>query len=371
MQSSVLRYLSLLFVLATLSCLQAAPSADKQTVEQSSPKAEQLVRVYPINEEQYEKLLKLTNGKNLISEARLTSAGFTAVRNSLDNGWNSLLRIIGLTTTSRSEQSKIDFDGQPLCVMKRSLSDAVVDATEPRALETKELSDEDSVINCIVVLKKDPAIESQSAVNNPSFAPYWYHENNAAVVPEQELPIEPQTNEPVAPAVAEPVSIAAESNKEQLVATTTPAPKVNKPKPKTRSKSKSKVQKKKSDAGASREYNPYGLPPPPLPPTLYGSSYGSPYGGGYPYGGFNQNPYDGFNPYGSFGNQPGYGQFPPSIGQPPLYPSSPYYRPPPPPFNPYQFYEQTAALEEEEDEDEEAYEVDGDVDGSYENEYYH
>ncbi|KAH8371172.1 hypothetical protein KR093_006358, partial [Drosophila rubida] len=345
----------------------AAPSTDKQAVAQSPSKMEQLVRVYPINEEQYEKLLKLTNGKNVISEARLTSAGFTAVRNSLDNGWNSLLRIMGLTTTSRSEVAKIDIDGQPLCVMKRSLSDADVENSEPRALEAKAVADEDSVINCIVVLKKDPALEAQAAINNPSFAPYWYQENNAALAPEQQLPRDPQAIEPVAtlPAAVEPVATAAESSEQLLVATTTPAPKVNKPKPKPKSKPKSKsksAQKKGELVGASRQYGGYGLPPPP-PPL---SPYGSPYGGGYPYGGFNQNPYDAFNPYNSFGSQPGYGQF------------SPYFSPgqyygAPSPYNPYPFYEQEAELElaeeEEEEEDEEAYEVEGEVDESYENEY--
>lgn len=159
---------------------------------------EQLVRVYPINEEQYEKLMQLTNGKNVISEARLTSAGFTAVRNSLDSGWNSLLRIMGLTTTSRSDVAKIDIDGQPLCVMKRSFDD-----TESRAT-----ADDDSVINCIVVLKKDPALETPTVGNsNPSFAPYWYQESAAATpvqMPQDQLSVDPQASQLMPEQVAAP-----------------------------------------------------------------------------------------------------------------------------------------------------------------------
>ncbi|XP_034480004.1 uncharacterized protein LOC117785856 [Drosophila innubila] len=275
MPTAVFRYLSLFLVLATLSCPEAAPSADKDS------KVEQLVRVYPINEEQYEKLLQFTNGKNVISEARLTSAGFTSVRNSLDSGWNSLLRIMGLTTTSRSEVAKIDIDGQPLCVMRRSFDES----------EARATSDEDSVINCIVVLKKDSISETQSAdSSNPSFAPYWYQENPVQTAPQQHpFPLEPQASQLIAQQEVSP----AEDDEERQVATTTPAPKVKKlrSKPKSKSNSRSKLQKKKTalNAEASRQYgSPFGAPTSP---------YGSPYGGAYPYGGFNQNPYGGFNPY--------------------------------------------------------------------------
>ncbi|XP_023174851.2 leucine-rich repeat extensin-like protein 1 [Drosophila hydei] len=285
-------------LLLVLSCCEAAPSKEKE---------EQLVRVYPINEEQYESLLKLTEGKNVISEARLTSAGFTAVRNTLGSGWHSLLRIMGFTAT-RAEQTKIDIDGQPLCVMKRSVDDAEVDQTKPRDLEGKSASDEDSVINCIVVLKRDPALESLSS-SNPDFAPYWYTANSAAqpVQPVQPVQLTPQVNsEPQAAELMakQPAAPETEQLEQQLEPSSAAvtAPQATK----KRSKSKKSRQGTRSSlaSSAARQYGPpLPPPPPPLPPPPP-APYGSPYGGAYPYGGYTQTPYSQYNPYAPYGQQP-------------------------------------------------------------------
>ncbi|KAM8711315.1 hypothetical protein ACLKA7_000455 [Drosophila subpalustris] len=311
MPSTEFRFLSLLLVLATLSCSQAAPAADKDA------QVEQLVRVYPISEQQYEKLLKLTNGKNFISEARLTSAGFSAVRNSLDSGWNSLLRIMGLTTTSRAEVAKIDIDGQPLCVMKRSI--------EPRAA-----SDEESVINCIVVLKKDSVFETHTADNpNPSFAPYWYQEDTVPA------PVQAETPQQLPSPEASPLKVKKLRNK-----------------PKSKSRLQQQRKKTLSNGEATRQYG-----------SPFGSPYGSPYGGAYPY----QNPYGGFSPYGSFGQQPGFGQFP-AYGQQPFYPPSPFLGQPSP-YNPYPFFEESEDEADEGDELEVGYEVDTEEEDEEADEY--
>ncbi|KAH8410956.1 hypothetical protein KR222_003025, partial [Zaprionus bogoriensis] len=361
-------------------------------------KVNQLVRVYPINEEQYERLQKLTNGKNVISEARLTSAGFTSVRDSLDNGWNSLLRIMGLTTTTRSDDvAKIDIDGQPLCVMRRSLDDA-----EPRAA-ARDAYDEDSVINCIVVLKKDPALEPQSIVNtNPNFAPYWYNENAEA------QPTEVQANAEQLPAVEQPAAPAVEPEQPQLDTAAepnaTPIIKLtNKPKSGSKSKRKylirQKTRKTAADTSAPRQYGQYGQPPPPPPPPPYGAGYGSPYDNSYGYG---QSPY---SPFSSYPAPPAYppsgypaGPYPASPSYPPSgYPASSFppsgfpptgfspsaYPPPPPPYAPqlpnfppqpfgqpspfgqypYAPYREQTVSYDDDDEDDGSYEVD--ADGSY------
>lgn len=342
------------------------------------------MRVYPINEEQYEHLQKLTNGKNVISEARLTSAGFTSVRDSIDSGWNSLLRIIGLTSTTRSDDTKIDIDGQPLCVMRRSLSDAQPrgKAGEQEATKTAGEQDDDSVINCIVVLKDDPALAAQSAVlSNPNFAPYWYTEQPEVVaetVEQQTLPERASAAEP------EPASVSAAQ----------PVPAV------TKSKRKNKLQQKRRKT-TLRQY-PAGypqlplppLPPPPPPAAGYGAGYGSPYGyGGEAYG---QTPY---NPYGSYPAA----AYPTSPYPATPYPSSPYPASPypaspyppspytpgayapsaypapspygsPAPYGQYPYYDKIregAELYEADDDDDDGFEVyEADGDDSYESEYY-
>ncbi|XP_070066151.1 uncharacterized protein [Drosophila virilis] len=360
MHSIWLSFCGLLLVLSSLGCLEAAP-AKKQVAN----KAEQLVRVYPINEEQYERLLKLTNGKNVISEARLTSAGFTSVRNTLDSGWHSLLRIMGLTTTSYAEETKIDIDGQPLCVMQRSLADAAKPAeSEPRAPSARAAGEDDSVINCIVVLKRDPALEALSS-SNPDFAPYWYHEN------EQQLKLEPQAAELVAEQLAAPE----DEHEQRLAATSTVAPQKRN---KSKSQTKSKLHRTRTTLdSAARQYgSPYAPPPPPPPPPApYGGGYGSPFGGPYPYGGYNQNPYSQYNPYAPpFGQQPPFGpQLP--FGPQPYYPSQFYGQVPP--YNPYPYYEQAEKEDKhDDDDDDESDEFDQSAEGefvldsSYDHDFY-
>lgn len=366
------------------------------------------MRVYPINEEQYERLQKLTNGKNVISEARLTSAGFTSVRDSLDSGWNSLLRIMGLTTTTRSDASKIDIDGQPLCVMKRSLSEV-----QPRDAQAKEAAEEDdSVINCIVVLKEDGADEGINAgITNPNFAPYWFNGNAEEGAAEQ------PTEQEATPERASAVAPAADSTS---AVAPMPAPVVKKTKSGTKSKRKSSLRKK----NGLRQYYPQApLPPlPPPPPPPYGAGYGSPYDNSY-----GQSPY---NPFGSYpapaippSSYPP-SPYPPSSYPPSSYPPSPYpagpspaspypvspyppaspyapaspyppspytpgayppasYPPPPPPpaygppspYGQYPYYDKIREGDDQYDDEEEdgyeayeTYEVDGD--DSDENEYY-
>ncbi|TDG48899.1 hypothetical protein AWZ03_004583 [Drosophila navojoa] len=321
----------------------------------STEKEGQVVRVYPISEEQYERLLQLTDGKNLISEGRLTTAGFTSVRNTLGSGWNSLLRIVGLTST-RTEQPKIDIDGQPLCVMRRNIYDA-----ESLGIQGRSSNDEESVINCIVVLKRDPALQTLSS-SNPDFAPYWYTEQS------DEQPL--QQLQPLQQA-AQPVELdfapEAEQQLERIrTTTTTSAPKVTKKKrnksksiPKSKSKSKNKKRARPALGSvfavpASRQYgSPYGPPaapplPPPPPPPVPTAPYGSAYGGAYPFPSYGQyNPYAAYSQQLPFSPQSAFGQQPYPYS-PPYYGQNPYYNPPAPAY-----YEQQDKQEEDADEDEE------------------
>lgn len=296
-----------------------------------------MVRVYPISEEQYERLLQITDGKNLISEGRLTTAGFTSVRNTLGSRWHSLLRIVGLTST-RAEQPQIDIDGQPLCVMKRNIYDA-----ESRGIEGRSGHDEESVINCIVVLKRDPALQSLSS-SNPDFAPYWYSEQSGEQKQPAELDFAPEAEQQL---------------KRVRPTTTTIAPKVTKKRNKSKSKNKNKNRKRTRPSLASvfavaapRQYgSPYGppAPPPPLPPPpppVPTAPYGGAYGGAYPLPSYGQfNPYAAysqqlpFSPQSAFGQQP-YPYTPPYYGQSPFY-------------NPLAYYEQADKEEDDIDEDDE------------------
>ncbi|XP_030238961.1 uncharacterized protein LOC108652657 [Drosophila navojoa] len=287
------------FLCLVLSCCEAAPSTEKEG---------QVVRVYPISEEQYERLLQLTDGKNLISEGRLTTAGFTSVRNTLGSGWNSLLRIVGLTST-RTEQPKIDIDGQPLCVMRRNIYDA-----ESLGIQGRSSNDEESVINCIVVLKRDPALQTLSS-SNPDFAPYWYTEQS------DEQPL--QQLQPLQQA-AQPVELdfapEAEQQLERIrTTTTTSAPKVTK---KKRNKSKS-IPKSKSKSKNKKRARPALGSVFAVPASLPTAPYGSAYGGAYPFPSYGQyNPYAAysqqlpFSPQSAFGQQP-YPYSPPYYGQNP------------------------------------------------------
>ncbi|XP_017864534.1 PREDICTED: protein FREE1 [Drosophila arizonae] len=325
----------------------AAPSTEKE---------EQAVRVYPISEEQYERLLQITDGNNLISEGRLTTAGFASVRNTLGSGWQSLLRIVGFTPT-RTDQPKIDIDGQPLCVMRRNVYDA-----ESLSVEGKSANGEESVINCIVVLKRDPALQSLSS-SNPDFAPYWYNEQSEE---QQQQPAELN----FAPE--------AEQQLERVRATTTTIA----PKNKNKNKKRARPSLKSVYAvAAPRQYgSPYGPPAPPLPqlpppqppvpqlpppqPPVPAAPYGSAYGGAYPFPSYGQyNPYAAYSQQLPFSPQSAFGQQP--------YPYSPQYYGQSPYYNPLAYYEQQDKEEDDIDEDNEDEEYGHDLHVDSEDEDYY
>ncbi|ALC41522.1 CG34201, partial [Drosophila busckii] len=81
----------------------------------TAPKPNQLVPVYPISSAQYAQIMRVANGKRVLTEGRLTAANFKSIRNNIDSGWQSMLRIMGL---SRDSSEKIDIEGKPLCVTK-------------------------------------------------------------------------------------------------------------------------------------------------------------------------------------------------------------------------------------------------------------
>ncbi|XP_030388401.1 uncharacterized protein LOC115634682 [Scaptodrosophila lebanonensis] len=146
----IMLVLGLLLLLGTMPGHEAAPASEGEP--------DHLVRVYRIDQQQYEKVLNLTNAKNFISEARLISGGFSSVSNGfnsltkdLSSGWNSLLRIVGFTPTSKQNEVKVD--GQPLCVVK----------TREGVVADQIYADfeDDSVINCIVVLENKNTLENK------------------------------------------------------------------------------------------------------------------------------------------------------------------------------------------------------------------
>ncbi|XP_017051529.1 vacuolar protein-sorting protein BRO1 [Drosophila ficusphila] len=298
--------LAVLLFVALFASLETAPSSTPGT------KQEELVRVYEINEEQYERVLQLTNGKNLISEARVINGGFATVGDTISSGWNSFLRIVGLTSVTKADEAeKVDFDGQPLCVIKtregEGREENVTTArSSGRAIEAE---DEESAIHCIVVLKKDSDFELPNKDSHPNFAQYWNQPQTPQTV--DESPVQNEAEEEVV--------------EEEPVVTTTPAPlrrkKINK-------STYPRVALLQDDSDGSRQYS--------YPPQ-YGTPYPPPYGG-YPYSPYpNQPPYPGPQPYGSqipYGPQP--------YGQPPYgpYPPQPYGPPPPPigPYNPQPYY---------------------------------
>ncbi|XP_017072576.2 vacuolar protein sorting-associated protein 37C [Drosophila eugracilis] len=355
--------LALLLFVALFASLETAPSSS------SGVNQEKFVRVYEINEEQYERVLQLTKGKNVISEARLINGGFATVSETLSSGWNSLLRIVGLTTLSRAEEAeKFDFDGQPLCLIKtREGEGRDEDVTSARSSgKAIDAEEEDSAIHCIVVLKKDGDFELPSQEPQANFAPYGIKPQTAN--PVEESPVQDQREEVV--------------EEEEADEKTTPAPlrkkKVNK-------STYPKASLSEDDADGSRQY-PSGYPP--LPPQ-YGTPYPTQPYGGYPYSPYiNPQPYPNPQPFGPqlpYGPSP-YGQ--PSYGP---YPQQPYGpQPPIGPYNPQQYYSaygypyldqnqlaqanaikevEKAEADDDEEEDEDSYETDEEDDYRYKKRY--
>ncbi|EDV55353.1 histone-lysine N-methyltransferase SETD1A [Drosophila erecta] len=348
--------LSLLLFLALFASLETAPPSPSS----SGVKQEQYVRVYEINEDQYQRVLQLTNGKNVISEARLINGGFATVSDTLSSGWNSLLRIVGLTTLSKPDEAeKVEFDGQPLCVIKsREGEGRDEDATSARS-SARDIEDdeEDSAIHCIVVLKKDGELELPTQDPYPNYAHYWNKAETSN--PAEESPLLKQSLEV--------------SKEKEAVETRTPAP-----------LKKKKVNKSTYPrAGTLRDdsdgFRQYGYPP--LPPQ-----YGTPYPPPPSYGGYPYSPYPSPLPYGPqlpYGPSP-YGQAPygpqqPYGPQPPIGPYSPQ------PYGPYGYpyldqnllaqvnaIEELEKLEAEDDleEDEGSYETEDEDDYRYKNRLY-
>ncbi|XP_017145640.2 LOW QUALITY PROTEIN: uncharacterized protein LOC108158008 [Drosophila miranda] len=364
LQLSMDRSLTLLLLLGLFASLEAAPSPSNEESKRSQP--EKLVRVYSINEEQYKRVLQLTQGNNVISEGRLINGGFATVSDSLSSGWNSLLRIVGFTTLSKADEAtRVGFDGQPLCVI-RTREDAPRDEGSRRssgkAIQPPMEEAEESAIDCIVVLKKETDFEL------PTQDPYqhWYSETAPQSV--GALPVEH----------IEKVEEQMELDK------TTEAP------PKSRSKSKNQnisseytTDSSEDQSDVPRQYGA-GYPSPPPPPPQYGAY--SPYGG-YPYSPYSPQSYgpQTYAPYAQspyppqlpFGPQQPFGLQQPFGGQSPI--GSPYYPQPyygqtsPNPYAPYSYYEQPQAInevekaeaEDDQDEDEDSYEVENDNEYGY------
>ncbi|KAH8280247.1 hypothetical protein KR018_000911, partial [Drosophila ironensis] len=357
-----------------------SPSSKSPGVNQ-----EKLVRVYEINEEQYERVLQLTKGKNVISEARLINGGFATVSETLSSGWHSLLRIVGLTTVTKSdEEEKVDFDGQPLCVIKSREGDSLGrDEEVPSARSNGkgiDADDDDSAIHCIVVLKKDPELELPSQAAHQSFAPYWNHPE-----PVEEMSVVKQTQ------TVEPEKVVEEEPTE--VTSTTVAPQKKK---KVNKSVYPKENNSEVDIDVSRQYTypsqaQYGYPYPPPPGGYGGAGAFNPASyGGSPYGYWPSSPYTSY-PQQQTGyplpqpgypqQQPGYPQQQPGypIGQPGI-PSQPYYPSPYYGLNPLQPYsggypyndktkDDKNDDDDEEEDEEDSYEVDeGDYD--YKKRYY-
>lgn len=328
------------------------------------------MRVYEINKEQYERVLQLTKGRNVISEARLINGGFATVGESvsdtISSGWHSLLRIVGLTTASKAdEEEKGDFEGQPLCVIKTRQGEALGRDEEVtsarssgRGIEGDE--GEDSAIHCIVVLKPDLELPSQEP--HPNYAQYW--------------------NAPQAPMPAEHIDAVKQPEevkvKEEEVEVATSALLKRK---KMNKSTHPKAASLEEDTDSARQYGAYPLSP------QYGTPYpSSPYAGYSPYSPYQipQGPY-GQSPYGSL---PPFGPPPQQIYVPQLQypPQQPFVNPygPQPQGFPYGYgypyldqsqltqanvnkeIEKPEADDEEEEEDEDSYEEEDD----YKRRYY-
>ncbi|EDW35751.1 GL17048 [Drosophila persimilis] len=360
LQLSMDRSLTLLLLLGLFASLEAAPSPRNEESKRSQP--EKLVRVYSINEEQYKRVLQLTQGNNVISEGRLINGGFATVSDSLSSGWNSLLRIVGLTTLSKADEaSRVGFDGQPLCVI-RTREDALREEARNsgKAISATDAEEEEeSAIDCIVVLKKETDFEL------PTQDP---HQNWSET--------EPQS------AVALPVEHIEKVEEQMELDITTEAP------PKSRSTSKKQKisseytpDRSEDQSEVPRQYGAgYPLPPPPQ----YGAY--SPYGG-YPYSPYSPQSYgpQTYAPYAQspyppqlpFGPQQPFGLQQPFGGQSPIgspyYPQPYYGQPSPNPYAPYSYFEQPQAInevekaeaEDDQDEDEDSYEVEDDNEYGY------
>ncbi|KAH8301458.1 hypothetical protein KR059_003848, partial [Drosophila kikkawai] len=341
----------------------------------SEANREQLVRVYEINQEQYERMLQLTKGRKVISEARLINGGFATVSESfsetISSGWHSLLRIVGLTTVSKADEAeKVDFESQPLCVIKTREDEPVGRNEEVASARSSgkgiEADDEDSAIHCIVVLKKEPDQELPSQEPHPNYSQYWATqpvEDSAVVKQPEQMKDEHE-----------------EVEKEEVELTTAAPLKRQKMNKSTYPKSASLDE----DSDGSRQYSGYPLQP----------QFGAPYPPSSAYGGYPYSPYPSQQPFGPqalYGQSP-YGSLPP-YGPPPPYPPQPQFPPQQPYVNPYgpqpQGYPygygfpyldqsqlaQAAAIkeaekpqqaEEEDDEDEDSYEEEDD----YKKRYY-
>lgn len=325
------------------------------------------MRVYEINEEQYQRVLQLTKGKNLISEGRLINGGFATVSDTLSSGWNSLLRIVGLTTLSKADETeKVAFDGQPLCVIKSRDGEGREEDVPSARSSARDIEDEeeDSAIHCIVVLKKDVELELPTLEPLPNYVQYWNKPETSN--PVVEAPIRSQSSEVL--------------KDEEEVQTRIPAPL------KMKKVNKSTYPRASTLADDSDDSRQYGYPP--LPPQ-----YGTPYPPPPSYGGYPYSPYPNPLPYPSpqpYGPQLPYGPSP--YGQSPygLYPQQPYGPQPPiapyspQPYEPYGYpyldqnqlaqvnaHKEVEKLEadDDEEEDEDSYETEEENDYRYKNSY--
>ncbi|KAH8291143.1 hypothetical protein KR054_008965, partial [Drosophila jambulina] len=284
----------------------------------SSPEAnrEQLVRVYEINEAQYERMLQLTKGRKVISEARLINGGFATVSESfsetISSGWHSLLRIVGLTTVSKSDEAeKVDFESQPLCVIKTREDEPVGRGEDVASARSSgkgiEADEEDSAIHCIVVLKKETDQELPSQDPHPNYAQYWNLQQTAQAVEDSTAVKQP-----------EQVKEDDKEKEEVEVEVTTAAPLKRK---KMNKSTYPKAASQDDESDGSRQYGGFPLQP----------QYGLPYPPSSPYGGYPYSPYP--SPQGPYGQSP-YGPLPP-YGPPQPYPPPPQYPPQQPYVNPY------------------------------------
>ncbi|XP_068144136.1 uncharacterized protein [Drosophila tropicalis] len=340
MQLSLVRYLGLLFL---LGISWAAPQP------QGSNKQEQLVRVYRIDEKQYERMLKLTEGKNVISEARLISGGFATVSESLSSGWHSLLRIVGLTTISKAdEEAKLDIDGQPLCVIKTregegQFREDTSARSSGKSYDVDEVDEEP--IHCIVVLNNGHEQEQElpSVEYSPNFSNYW----STPQVQEPQYASGQDLNEPAKMEVVQQPVVEQDEKKtqdqsaekqheqekeeeqqeeeleEEVTTEAPPKPKLAKKKKHKSGHSKTNTHSKSpSNDLSSRQFSPYqypqySAPPPPSPQ----------YGIYNPYP-FVQQQFGGLPPYGFYNPQltSPYGPYPPQSYQPYNFPFG-LYRP--------------------------------------------
>ncbi|XP_016946407.1 uncharacterized protein LOC108022073 [Drosophila biarmipes] len=249
--------LSLLLFLALFAGLETAPSPS------TGLQKEKLVRVYEINESQYNRVLQLTEGKKYISEARLINGGIATVTDTLNSGWNSFLRVVGLTTVTKADEAeKVDLESQPLCVIKtREGEGREENVTYARSAGGDiEAEEEDSTIHCIVVLKQDGDFELPSQDPHPNFIQYWNK-------PESSTPVEQP------PVQNQPQEVPGE---DETPEETTPAPSKKK---KVNKSTYPKAADLEKGSDSSRQNAGVYLPVPPQ----YGAAYPPPPYGGYPY----------------------------------------------------------------------------------------